>query len=183
MTASRSTPLEQIFLLFTGLVYTLTNLQVRVWSGKKKLSTTIRTVVQPFHDPALSQIPIDSTDKETDETLQVSDVYSVQKIEKYFKRKHCNKKILQGTCTDGIQCERCGFIMRASTCEKNVAAKIAVLLDEQQLSLKIDDGVLTKMFGDVISIDDKTLAQKLLFLEDFAVTYNTDTLLVSDINM
>jgi len=49
--------------------------------------------------------------------------------------------------------------------------------------LKIDDGVLTKVFGDVISIDDKTLAQKLLSLEEFAVTYNTDTLLVSDINM
>lgn len=73
--------------------------------------------------------------------------------------------------------------MRASTCEKNVTAKIVVLLNEQQLSLKIDDVVLTKMFRDVISIDDKTLAQKLLFLENFAVTYNTDTLLVSDINM
>ena len=164
-------------------MYTFTNLQVRVWSGKKKLSTTIRTVVQPVQDPALSQIPIDSTDKETEETLQVSDVHSVQKIEKYLKCKHCNKKILQGTCTDVIQCERCGFIMRATTCEKSVTAKIVVLLDEQQVSLKIDDTLLTKMFGDVISIDDKTLAQKLLFLEDFAVTYNTDTLLVSDINM
>ena len=157
-------------------MYTFTNLQVRVWSGKKKLSTTIRTVVQPVQDPALSQIPIDSTDKETEETLQVSDVHSVQKIEKYLKCKHCNKKILQGTCTDVIQCERCGFIMRATTCEKSVTAK-------QQVSLKIDDTLLTKMFGDVISIDDKTLAQKLLFLEDFAVTYNTDTLVVSDINM
>ncbi|XP_067042635.1 uncharacterized protein [Acropora muricata] len=166
-----------------GLVYTFTNLQVRVWSGKKKLSTAIRTVVQPVQDPALSQIPIDSTDKETEETLQVSDVHSVQKIEKYLKCKHCNKKILQGTCTDVIQCERCGFIMRATTCEKSVTAKIVVLLDEQQVSLKIDDTLLTKMFGDVISIDDKTLAQKLLFLEDFAVTYNTDTLVVSDINM
>ena len=62
------------------------------------------------------------------------------------------------------------------SCEKSVTAKIVVLLDEQQVSLKIDDTLLTKMFGDVISIDDKTLAQKLLFLEDFAVTYNTDTL-------
>ena len=110
-------------------------------------------------------------------------VHSVQKIEKYLKCKHCNKKILQGTCTDVIQCERCGFIMRATICEKSVTAKIVVLLDEQQVSLKIDDTLLTKMFGDVISIDDKTLAQKLLFLEDFAVTYNTDTLVVSDINM
>ena len=164
-------------------MYTLTNLQVRVWSGKKKLSTTIRTVVQPVQDPALSQIPIDSTDKETEETLQVTDVHSVQKIEKYLKCKHCNKKILQGTCTDVIQCERCGFIMRATSCEKSVTAKIVVLLDEQQVSLKIDDTLLTKMFGDVISIDDKTLAQKLLFLEDFAVTYNTDMLLASDVNM
>ena len=125
LTASRSTPLEQIFLLFTGLVYTFTNLQVRVWSGKKKLSTTIRTVVQPVQDPALSQIPIDSTDKETEETLQVSDVHSVQKIEKYLKCKHCNKKILQGTCTDVIQCKRWGFIMRATTCEKSVTAKMS----------------------------------------------------------
>ena len=74
--------------------------------------------------------------------------------------------------------------MGATTCEKSVTAKIVVLLDEQQVSLmKIDDTLLTKMFGDAISIDKKTLAQKLLFLEDFAVTYNTDTLLVSDINM
>lgn len=107
--------------------------------------------------------------------MPVSDVYSVQKIEKCLKCKHCNKKILQGTCTDVIQCERCGFIMRATTCEKSVTVKIVLLLDEQQLSLKIDDGVLTKMFGDVISIDDKILAHKLPFLENFVVTYNTDT--------
>lgn len=62
-------------------------------------------------------------------------------------------------------------MMRATTCEKSVIAKIVVLLDEQQLSLKTDDVVLTKMFGDVISIDDNTMAQKLLFcFEDFAVT-------------
>lgn len=99
--------------------------------------------------------------------MPVSDVYSVQKIEKCLKCKHCNKKILQGTCTDVIQCER--------ECEKSVTVKIVLLLDEQQLSLKIDDGVLTKMFGDVISIDDKILAHKLPFLENFVVTYNTDT--------
>ena len=119
--------------------------------------------------------PFDSTDKETEETWPVSDVYSVQKIEKCLKCKHCNKKILQGTCTDVIQCERCGFITRATTCEKSVTVKIVLLLDEQQLSLKINDGVLTKMFGDVISIDDKILAHKLPFLENFVVTYNTDT--------
>ena len=63
---------------------------------------TIHTVVQPVQDPALSQIAIDTTDKEADETLEVSDVHSVQKIEKYFKCKHYNKKILQGTCTNVI---------------------------------------------------------------------------------
>lgn len=88
---------------------------------------TVRTFVQPVQDPALSEIPIDSTDKETEETLQISDVHSVQKIDKYFKCKHCNKKIVQGTCTDVIQCECCSFIMRATTCEKSVTAKIVVL--------------------------------------------------------
>ena len=101
------------------VINTLTNLQVRVWSGKNKLLMTIRTVIHPVQDPASSLIPIDSTDKETEETFQVCDVHSVQKIEKYFKCKYCNKKILQGTCTDVIQCERCGFIMRATTCEKS----------------------------------------------------------------
>ena len=99
-------PFQQVFRLFTGLVYTLSNLQVRVWSGKKKLSTTTHTVAHPFDDPALCQIPIKSTDKQTQETLQVGDVHSVQKIEKYYKCKHCNKKILQGSCTGAIQCER-----------------------------------------------------------------------------
>ena len=42
--------------------------------------------------------------------------------------------------------------------------------------------VFTKeMCVDVISIDDNTLAQKFLFLENFAVAYDTDTLFVSDI--
>ena len=60
--------------------------------------------------------------------------------------------------------------MRATTCEKSVTVKIVLLLDEQQLSLKINDGVLTKMFGDVISIHDKILALILLIsfcLESF----------------
>ena len=39
------------------------------------------------------------------------------------------------------------------------------------------------MFGDVIYVDAKTLAQKLLFLENFGFALNTDTLLVSDINI
>ena len=42
--------------------------------------------------------------------------------------------------------------------------------------------VFTKeMCADVISIDDNTLAQKFLFLENFAVAYDTDTLFVLDI--
>ena len=75
------------------------------------------------------------------------------------------------------------FILRTTTCEKIVTAKVVVLGNDQQLSLKIDDVVLMKMFADVISIDENTLAEKLRFLENFAVTYNTDTLLVSDINI
>ena len=55
--------------------------------------------------------------------------------------------------------------MRTTTCEKSVTAKVVLLRNDQQLSLKIDDVVLTKMFADVISIDNNTLAEKLLFLE------------------
>ena len=36
---------------------------------------------------------------------------------------------------------------------------------------------IKEMCADVISIDDNTLAQKFLFLENFAVTYDNDTLL------
>ena len=89
--------------------------------------------------------------------------------------KQSNKKILQGTCKDVIQCERYGFIVSATTRGKSVTAKIVVLLNEQRVSLKINDSLLTKMSRDVITIDDKTLAEKLLFLEDFPVRYNTDT--------
>ena len=74
-------------------------------------------------------------------------------------------------------------IMRTTKCEKSVTAKVVVLGNDQQLSLKIDDVELTKMFGDVISIDDNTLAEKSLFLENFAVKDDTDTLLVSKINI
>ena len=56
--------------------------------------------------------------------------------------KQSNKKILQGTCKDVIQCERYGFIVRATTCGKSVTAKIVVLLDEQRVSLELDDSLL-----------------------------------------
>ena len=73
-------------------------------------------------------------------------------------------------------------MMRATTCEKSVTAKIVVLLHEQQLSLKTDDVVLTKMFGDVISIDDNTMAQKLLFFLRTLLSHDTHTICFSTIS-
>lgn len=44
------------------------------------------------------------------------------------------------------------------------------------------DQVLGQLVDNILNQDEQTLAQKLLFVENVSLTYNKDTLVVSEIN-
>ena len=50
------------------------------------------------------------------------------------------------------------------------------------LSVKMGDQVLGKLVDNILNQDEQTLAQKLLFVENVSITYNKNTLIVSQIN-
>ena len=64
-----------------GAVYSFNQVQVRVWSSRKKLSTTIKTTIQPFEEPDLANIEDShcARDNETTTTM-VNEIFSIQKI-------------------------------------------------------------------------------------------------------
>ena len=76
--------------------------KVKVWGGRKKLATTMRTAIQAIDNQLLRDLSTNSEDLEPQQTLKITGVDSIQKITKYLERVHCSKGIIQGTCTDMI---------------------------------------------------------------------------------
>ena len=117
-------------------VYNFANVQVKVWGGRKKLATTMRTAIQPIDDQLLRDLLTNSEDLDPQQTLKISEVDSIQKISKYLKCVHCSKGIIQGTCTDMIICEHCGYMMKTESCQTKVVAKIVIKVDDQEVVFK-----------------------------------------------
>lgn len=69
--------------------------------------------------------------------------------------------------------------MRENQCEKSVSAKVVLLDGEESWCLKIDEDVLTKVIG--ASVDENTIADRLLNLQNLTVTFTTDAMMVTDI--
>ena len=67
-----------------GQVYKLNQVQVRVWSARKKLSTTLKTTIVPLEEPSLANIQR-NTDTSDDVTTTITEFFSVTNIEKYLK--------------------------------------------------------------------------------------------------
>ena len=69
-------------------VYRVTLVQVRSWAEKKKLFTTVRSVVTEIADETLSKVFVSEEDLKTAEcnkvTVRVSNNHSVQAVEKFI---------------------------------------------------------------------------------------------------
>ena len=69
--------------------------------------------------------------------------------------------------------------MRENQCEKSVSAKVVLLDGEESWCLKIDEDVLTTVIG--ASVDENTIADRLLNLQNLTVTFTTDAMMITDI--
>ena len=55
--------------------------------------------------------------------------------------------------------------------------------DDRELSMKMGDEILSKLLdkSDVLELDEDTLAEHLLFINNVALTYEKDTFLVTTV--
>ena len=83
------------------------------------------TAIQAIDDQLLHDLPTNSEDLEPQQTLKITEVDPIQKITNYLECVHCSKGIIQGTCTDMIFCEHCGYMMKAESCQTKVVAKMS----------------------------------------------------------
>ena len=94
---------------------------------------------------------------------------SVQHCEQFLKWLNdiCFKKITQAGTSTVIRCAKCGKI-ETTKCNVALSATIDVLNDiGEELTLKIGDELLKELLRqDVLSLDENTLAEKLLFSEN-----------------
>ena len=174
-----------------GKVYRVTPVQVRSWAGKKKLSTTVRSLVTEVADGTLSKVFLSEEDLKTVEcnevTVKVSYIHSVQAVETFIHclNKYCSRRILQPSAGKIVHCDRCGYTMRSSNCTRQVCAKIVIQLDSgEQINLTAFQSVLNRIFeGEISSLSESEVAEKLLLLEELIIRYNSETQIITELQL
>ena len=94
-------------------VYCLTGMQIRVWSGVKKLSSTVKSTIKPINDDTLCTISAseDSIKSDCKSTIKLPDIYCVVKVESSCHCMNCAQKLLQTSSSKIVRCDRCGYTM------------------------------------------------------------------------
>lgn len=172
-------------------VYRIAPVQVRSWAGKKKLSATVRSVVTEIADDTLSKVFVSEEDLNTvdcnEVTVKVSNIHSVHPVETFIHclNKYCSRRLLQTLVGKIVHCDRCGYTMRSSNCTKQVCAKIVIQLESgEQVTLTAFQSVLNSIFeGEISSLSETGVAEKLLLLEEIMIRYNSDTQIITELQL
>lgn len=83
---------KHIPMIENGKVYRVTPVQVRSWAGKKKLTTTVHSVITVITDETLSKVFVSEehlTEQCNEISVKVPNIHSVQSVEKFI---HCLNK-------------------------------------------------------------------------------------------
>ena len=121
--ATASIPLDiwkdHIQTLTLGSVYTFSPLQVRVWGGRKKLTTVKRTLITPI----LDDDTLNAVSEVQENTIVVEEFVSMQKYDNFLKCQECHRRLLQRACLTIVTRQRCGM-MRADKCKTGLTTKV-----------------------------------------------------------
>ena len=161
--------------------YKLTNVQLKVWSGRKKICTTKRTTITEINDESLTTITVKQDDVEDPpSTALITEVTSVPRLERFLKCYKRFKKISQAGASKVAHCSKCGMI-KANKCVNDLSATLEVIDDTgKQLLLKIGSEILKELLGeDVLPLDENSLGEKLLFAENFKVKYDAKSVVLN----
>lgn len=169
---------ENISQLTIGQTYKLTKVQVKVWSKKKKISTTPRTEITPIEDESLNIIPVQECpleEESTDETVLVKEILTVEQFDKHWKCLRCNKKIQHASSSNVKRCLKCGLV-KTSNCELALHVKFkAKSHTGEECTFTVRDDLLGQFLQqDISSFTEEDLAEALLYVDnDISITHNT----------
>lgn len=179
---------ENIKELTLGYVYRLRPVGIRLWSGQKKMSTTVNTRITVVDDDPFPEVAVqdcDDADVLGEMVLQIENILSVEKVEHFSKCRNCTRKLVQVTSEKIVRCDRCGHSMRLSQCEQSIMAKIVVAEEDGRfLTLMARKNVLeTVLDVNVNSLGEGEIAEKLLTLENLKLKYNAQSQIVSEMQV
>lgn len=101
---------DQIALVKPGNVYRLTKLQVRMWAGKTKLTSTTESLFTLIADTDLYNVCVLQDDAQSDviKAVTVLCIDFVKRVESSTHCLSCSPKLLQTTASKTAHCDRCG---------------------------------------------------------------------------
>lgn len=151
---------------------------MRVWASKKKLATTHSSKITLVEDPALQKLEQDTPVVDEEKKVNVAKIKTIQNIDKFLKCLECNKKIIQGSLSNIVKCDKCNTMMRSNECIKSLTVRIVVLTnDGAEIGISIVEPILSEFLNkNVIDIEEDDLALYLFSLQDIVITYETESL-------
>ena len=182
---------EAIDTIKEGNWYCLSNVQVRLWSGKKKLSTSFRTTVSSITDETAtvnispSFAGGEQKSIEAESVTSNVEIFSIEKVERFLKCLNCKKKIIQVSSSSVVHCDRCGHTMKSVRCSIGFCARVLVDTDKgSRITLKLFEDVLQKVIGDdICELNESEVATKLLQFDNVYVKYDSSSGTVSDLTV
>ena len=178
---------QHIPLVNTGNVYSITALQVRFWSGIKKVSTTVRSVITEMISETLQEVSVPEEEIETDcySTPTVTSIDLVEKVERSIHCLNCFRRLLQVTGRKTVHCDRCGYTMRMANCKTDVCAKVVVKSREgHRINLTAFQVTLESVIeGDVATLSDEKIGEILSLFENLKIKYNSKTLVITELTL
>ena len=166
---------KQISEVVPSGVYLFTAVQIRIWSGEKKLTTTMDTTVTPIDDEDLSQITLPEGDEMSafSKVINVAWIDIIKCVNVSLLCSNCSKKILQASATAIIRCDKCKCRMCVGSCTKQLAVHLIVTPSTGvTIELTIFQNILSQVLGNVPNMQEDEISESLLALEDIKITYD-----------
>ena len=152
--------------------YIFTDLIVRVWQGKKKVSVSRRSKVEALNDPELMEVKEDQVVKSFDDEIAIIDIdniSSLKKVEIFFTCINCKRKLNQVGGSQIVHCHKCGHIMKIERCSKSVIISFVV---DRSLTLTAFKDSLENVLAPEAMEDKDSVEFGFLMLSGFYIHYN-----------
>lgn len=152
--------------------YIFTDLIVRVWQGKKKVSVSRRSKVEALNDPELMEVKEDQVVKSFDDEIAIIDIdniSSLKKVEIFFTCINCKRKLDQVGGSQIVHCHKCGHIMKIVRCSKSVIISFVV---DRSVTLTAFKDSLENVLAPEAMEDKDSVEFGFLMLSGFNIHYN-----------
>ena len=138
--------------------YQLHNVTIREFSGKKILSTSKNgSTIKAINDLDNVEVLIDD-DSRNDNTVQHLKnvrIVGVQKLDAYYQCLKCAAKVTKDD--DMGECLRCSMVQSLSDCHKGVMACVIVKSENNTLTLRVFDKVITAIMDNQREVTPREL--------------------------